>query len=204
MRKGFLINEEMRKYLVIYCTYVWLCARSLLNVLIYEENFCFFLTVYIIKGLVTRSEETILKQILFLLTFAVGAGEHNNINKKHLKNLQCRGSWSFCMRSYTSSEGPVKIQYIWQKSINVFPEMNLRGPIISKTDLNCSVSQFPHSCLCEGFIYSQDQSAYFAAVKQVDRSWEYINRSQIHECRNWERGSVVLFWEYINRIFCVF
>jgi hypothetical protein len=24
-------------------------------------------------------------------------------------------------------------------------------------------------------------------------AWEYINRSQIHECRNWERGHAVLF-----------
>jgi hypothetical protein len=27
----------------------------------------------------------------------------------------------------------------------------------------------------------------------LDQSWEYINRSQIHECRNWERGRVVSF-----------
>ncbi len=36
MRKGFLIYEEMRKYLVIYCN----C--SLLDFYIYEENFVFF------------------------------------------------------------------------------------------------------------------------------------------------------------------
>jgi hypothetical protein len=28
---------------------------------------------------------------------------------------------------------------------------------------------------------------------QVDRSWEYINRSQIHECGTWERGHAVSF-----------
>ncbi len=44
----------------------------------------------------------------------------------------------------------------------------------------CSVSQFPHSCICERFIYSQDRSAYIAG-----RSWEYVNRSHIYECRNW-------------------
>ncbi len=45
MRKGFLINEEMRKYLVIYeeaVSHIWLCNRSLLDCLIYEENFVFF------------------------------------------------------------------------------------------------------------------------------------------------------------------
>ncbi len=80
--------------------------------------------------------------------------------------------------------------------------------------------RFPHSCVCERFIYSQDLSAYSAAGKYVDRSWEYINRSQTHECGNWDWGRAIpflvifilnfrycvfavqfLFWEYIKRIF---
>jgi len=54
-------------------------------------------------------------------------------------------------------------------------------------------SQFPHSCICERFtcIYSHDQSAYFAAGKYVDRCWEYINRSQTHECGNWDWGHAI-------------
>jgi hypothetical protein len=59
-------------------------------------------------------------------------------------------------------------------------------------------SQFPHSCVCERFIYSHDLSAYSAARKYVDRSCEYINRSNV------EIGTQVtqfLFWEYINGIF---
>jgi hypothetical protein len=47
-------------------------------------------------------------------------------------------------------------------------------------------SQFLHSCVCERVTYSQDRSAYLAASKYAGRSWEYINRSQIHECGNWE------------------
>jgi hypothetical protein len=42
-------------------------------------------------------------------------------------------------------------------------------------------SQFLHSCICERFKYSQYRSAYLA-----EAIWEYINRSQIHECGNWE------------------
>ncbi len=45
MRKGFLIHEERRKYLTIYeedISQIWLCNRSLLNFLIYEENQIFF------------------------------------------------------------------------------------------------------------------------------------------------------------------
>jgi hypothetical protein len=73
-----------------------------------------------------------------------------------------------------------------------FPEMKLRG--LPKQNYNYNaVSQFPHSCICERVIYSQDRSAYFAAAKSADRSWEYINDSQKHECRNFERGHAVSF-----------
>jgi hypothetical protein len=47
-------------------------------------------------------------------------------------------------------------------------------------------SQFLHSCVCERFIYSQDRSTYLAAEKSADRSWKYINLSEIYECKNWE------------------
>ncbi len=45
MRKGFLVSEEMRKYLTIYeeaVSHILLCNRSLLNFRIYEENLIFF------------------------------------------------------------------------------------------------------------------------------------------------------------------
>jgi hypothetical protein len=53
-------------------------------------------------------------------------------------------------------------------------------------------SQFPHACVCEQFIYSHDRSAYSAAGKYVNRSWEYINRSQTHECGHWDWGRGIL------------
>ncbi len=54
-------------------------------------------------------------------------------------------------------------------------------------------SQFPLSCVCERFVYSHDLPAYSAAGKYVDRSWEYTNRSQTHECRNWVWGRAIPF-----------
>ncbi len=39
----------------------------------------------------------------------------------------------------------------------------------------------------------QDRSVYFAAAKYVDRSWEYVNRSQTHECRNWDWDRTIPF-----------
>ncbi len=57
IRKGFLIYEEMRKYLIIYEKVVshavqyMTCNRSFLNFLIYEENLSFFLSVHSIVDL---------------------------------------------------------------------------------------------------------------------------------------------------------
>ncbi len=50
-------------------------------------------------------------------------------------------------------------------------------------------------CICERFIYSQfpticPQTQY---SKKADQSWKYINREQIHECRNSKWGRKVSF-----------
>jgi hypothetical protein len=54
-------------------------------------------------------------------------------------------------------------------------------------------SQFLHSCVCERFIYCQDRSTYFPAAEYSDRSWKYINLSQIYQYRNWETEIIILF-----------
>ncbi len=56
MRRDFLIYEEIRKYLVIYedaVGHIWLCNRSHLNFLIYEENFLFFFISVVLCSLPT-------------------------------------------------------------------------------------------------------------------------------------------------------
>ena len=63
---------------------------------------------------------------------------------------------------------------------------------------NCMVSvqistfTFLWAIYCDRFTYSQDRSAYSAVGKYVDRSWEYINRLQTHECGNWYWGRTIL------------
>jgi hypothetical protein len=88
---------------------------------------------------------------------------------------------------HTANEGLVIIQYKCLVPIYVFPEMKMCSIVISET------GQFLHSRICERFTYTQDRSAYFAATKYVDRYWEYINRSQTHESRNWDCGRSIPF-----------
>ncbi len=49
-------------------------------------------------------------------------------------------------------------------------------------------SQFPHSCVCERFIYVHipriGPHTVFPAAEKADPSWEYIIRSQTHERGN--------------------
>jgi hypothetical protein len=60
---------------------------------------------------------------------------------------------------------------------NVFPEIKLRG-LVPNFHFHTSVRAI--------FIYSQDRSTWFAGAKTADRSWDYIDRSQIYECINWD------------------
>jgi hypothetical protein len=61
--------------------------------------------------------------------------------------------------------------------------MKLRG-LIPKVCIHVSVSDF--------YIFPRSVSLFCFNVF-ADRLWEYINRSQIHECRNWEPGRAVSF-----------
>jgi hypothetical protein len=73
-----------------------------------------------------------------------------------------------------------KTQY--QNSKQIFPEIELRG-----------LSPNFHIHVSDLYI----PMIGTAAGKFVDRSWEYINCSQTHECGN----SQFLFWEHIDGIF---
>ncbi len=67
-------------------------------------------------------------------------------------------------------------------------------------------SQFPHSCVCERFIYSQDRSTtpqkkrvHIFSCGRIDRLILEIYKSgtETYECRNWETElyTVILFWK---------
>ncbi len=63
-------------------------------------------------------------------------------------------------------------------------------------------SQFPHLRVCEWFLYSHDWSAYSATGKYPGNIL-YINRSQTHECGNWDWGRAIPFLgiQHLFRIF---
>ncbi len=65
---------------------------------------------------------------------------------------------------YTSKEGPARIQYKSLVPIYVFKEMKLLFPKQNYNVLSPS---------------SQDRSAYSAAGKYVNRSWEYMYKSHL-------------------------
>ncbi len=53
-------------------------------------------------------------------------------------------------------------------------------------------SQFSHSCVCERFMYSHHRSAYSSAENMwTDPGNIYVNRSQTHECGNWDWGRAI-------------
>ncbi len=83
--------------------------------------------------------------------------------------------------------------------------INVWFPFMNSQKWNCAASLFPPSYrmfslptptfICyiyERNIFFQDRSAYFAAAKYVDRSWEFINRSQTHESGNWDWGVAII------------
>ncbi len=53
--------------------------------------------------------------------------------------------------------------------------------------------QFPHSCVYERFIYSQDRATYILQQNRHIGSCECINRSQTHECENRDCGRAIPF-----------
>ncbi len=56
-------------------------------------------------------------------------------------------------------------------------------------------------CLWEILIFPRS-FCLFCCRKYVDRSWEYINRSQTHECGNWDWGRAIpIRKEFITGIF---
>jgi len=67
---------------------------------------------------------------------------------------------------------------------------------------NCAASVQISTFICLWAIYIFPGSVHiFPAAEKADQSWEYINRPQTHECRNWAEAAEFLFCEYFFWIF---
>jgi hypothetical protein len=97
----------------------------------------------------------------------------------------------------------------WESNINVwFPFMysqkwncaQCAASLFPKQNYNVlSPNSYTHISVRDLYL-SRIGLPIFAAAKSI-RYWEYINRSQTHECGNWDWGRVIPEKEYINGIF---
>jgi hypothetical protein len=151
------------------------------------------------------------------LCYLVFSG-HGALNVK-LRTLECftlylrnRQSWN--LRAIESCVCIIRsmarnmTSFFWtvhctKNSKQIFPEMKLRGQV-HNFYIHLSVNDF----------YIPMSVRLFAVLvwRSLIRSLEYINRSQIQECRNWKQGSAVSFlgifvsnfWYSAFAVYCTF
>ncbi len=71
----------------------------------------------------------------------------------------------------------------------------IQNKYTQKRNSAASVSITTFMCLWAIYIFPRPVCKYSAAWKYVVRSWEYKNRSQTHECGNWDWGRAIPFLE---------
>ncbi len=101
----------------------------------------------------------------------------------------CRKSRScrvFCT-AQLKTKGPTPVLRLWAPSSQNTLQRNLDS-CIPRKGIARHQPKCPHSCVCERSIY---WSTYFPSAEYADRSCKYINRTQKHECRNWDCGRPV-------------
>ncbi len=93
----------------------------------------------------------------------------------------------FWSNDCTTNKGPVRIQYRYLVPIYVFPEMKLIFPNQNYNVL--SPSSYTHISVRD--LYISRIGLPILLHGNIDRSWEYINHSQIHECGIWDWGRAI-------------
>ncbi len=77
-------------------------------------------------------------------------------------------------------------------SVVVRNKQTIRSKYTQKRNCEAAVPISTFMCLWAIYIHISPQLiCLFCWRKYVDRSWEYINRSQTHECVNWDWGRAI-------------
>ncbi len=89
--------------------------------------------------------------------------------------------------NHTGNEGPVRIQYKCLVPIYVFPEMKLCSLVLKQNYNVMSPNSYTHISVRGLYISRIGLSILlYSQICGPILGREYINRSQTHECRNWD------------------
>ena len=88
---------------------------------------------------------------------------------------------SYWLQKQTSNKCTTLQRQNAEISKQIFPEKDYRG-LSPNFHINTSV--------CDLYIFPRSV-CLFCLRKYVDQSWDYINRSQTHECGNWGWGRAI-------------
>ncbi len=93
----------------------------------------------------------------------------------------CDSDWKWCVYKITNKKNCKHLCRSSNFVVYRVPTLHMKRWWVSNINV-----WFPY--ICERFIYFQDRSAYSAAGKYVDQSWEYTNRSQTYQWWMWKFG----------------
>ncbi len=115
----------------------------------------------------------------------------------------------WCLPEEKLSEGGLEIQLLarqnpngndiaWNNLIKKFKLLHCKDTIpkiqnkySQKRKCAASVPISTFLCLWGAYFFPQSVRLFSAAGKYADWSWEYISRSQAHECGNWDWGRLI-------------
>ncbi len=121
----------------------------------------------------------------------------------------CRTDTMYCKQTGQTTF-PKMFSFLHFRKIGVSPSVptlqRYLNLCIPRKGVGFPQSQFPHLCVCEWSIYSHILPTSFPAAEYADRSEEYINRSQKHECRNCDCSRAIPFLGIFisDFLYCVF